>query len=59
MNRVFDDFFRGFDVPVSIFGGALSWPRVDIAETDKEYRVAAELAGLEEGNSSSRCMTML
>jgi HSP20 family protein len=48
MNRVFDDFFRGFDMPRSIFGGVASWPAVDVAETDKEYRVTAELPGLDE-----------
>lgn len=48
MNRVFDDFFRGFDMPRSIFGGATGWPAVDVAETDKEYRVTAELPGLDE-----------
>jgi len=49
MSRLFDDFWRGFDLPAP-FGEA--WgsftPRVDIEETDTEVRVAAELPGLEE-----------
>jgi HSP20 family protein len=45
MNRLFDDVFRAFD-DSRLWGGA--WPRVDVDETDKEYRVTAELPGLEE-----------
>lgn len=52
VNRLFDEFFGGF-------GLAPAWdtretmptaftPRVDIAETDKEIRVVAELPGLDE-----------
>lgn len=46
MNRLFDDVFRGFDD--SRFWGRSAWPSVDVEETDKEYRVTAELPGLEE-----------
>jgi HSP20 family protein len=46
MNRMFDDFFRGFDLP-QVFGRQ-SWPNIDVAETDTEYKVTAELPGLEE-----------
>jgi HSP20 family protein len=47
MNRLFDDVFRDFER--SSFGfGRGSWPSVDVEEADKEYRVTAELAGLEE-----------
>ena len=52
MNRMFDDMFRGFDV--APFGVAsrtldrLSWPQIDIEETDKEMRITAELPGLDE-----------
>ena len=46
MNRVFDDFFRGFDLP-QVFGRQ-SWPQIDVAETDTEYKVTAELPGMEE-----------
>ena len=49
MNRLFDDVFRGFGVPsMAGFDRDLSWPRVELAETDKEIRVTAELPGLDE-----------
>lgn len=47
MNRVFDDFFRGFEQPLSI-GSQMGWPHVEVRETDKEFKVYAELPGLEE-----------
>src|SRR6266478_1737676 len=47
MNRLFDDVFRGFDDP-RLLAGRSGWPSVDVEETEKEYRVTAELAGLEE-----------
>ncbi|UEM06855.1 Hsp20/alpha crystallin family protein (plasmid) [Skermanella rosea] len=49
VNRLFDDFFGGFGVrlPAAGFGGP-GWPQTDVAETDREYRVTAELPGLEE-----------
>lgn len=49
VNRLFDDVFRGFGVPS--FAGldrSLGWPQVELAETDKEIRVTAELPGLDE-----------
>ena len=50
MNRVFDDFFRGFDVPLPARLGwaAGGWPHVEVSETDGEVKVVAELPGLEE-----------
>src|SRR5579885_2725591 len=51
VNRLFDDFWRDFSLPsLGSFGalGRSAWPHVDIAETDKEIRVTAELPGLEE-----------
>ncbi len=52
MNRVFDDFFRDFDMRLPVVGGAAGfnggWPHLDLAETDKEVTVTAELPGLEE-----------
>jgi HSP20 family protein len=47
VNRLFDETFRNFDAP-SLFGRLPSWPNVEISETDKEFRVSAELPGLEE-----------
>ena len=49
VNRLFDDFFRGFDMPpVGRFGSWGSWPTVEVSETDKEVRVTAEVPGLDE-----------
>lgn len=50
MNRVFDNFFRGFDWPMSTAPGwsVGSWPHVEIAETDNEVKLVAELPGMEE-----------
>lgn len=49
MNLLFEDFWRGFDLPVSM---ADAWstftPRVDVEETEDEVRVTADLPGLEE-----------
>ena len=51
MNRLFDDFFRGFDAPALMRGGAAAvagaWPRLEVEETENEYRVHAELPGME------------
>src|SRR4051794_28008920 len=47
MNRLFDEAFRAFDV--GTFGSqSMSWPSVEVNETDKEVKVVAELPGLEE-----------
>lgn len=51
MNRVFDDFFRDFDMRLPMTGGAGfngGWPHIDMAETDKELTITAELPGMEE-----------
>ncbi len=52
MNRLFDDVFRGFDMaPFGSLGGMgrlAGWPHVEVAETDKDVRISAELPGLEE-----------
>ena len=47
VNRLFDEAFRGFGSP-QLWGGSSSWPTMDVEETDKEYRVSAELPGMEE-----------
>jgi HSP20 family protein len=53
VNRLFDDVLRGFDTP-SMFGrmmpGNGSWPSLEISESDKEIRVAAEVPGLDEND---------
>jgi HSP20 family protein len=47
MDRLFDDFFR-----VPTFGGgwsrAMSWPSLEVKETDDEVRITAELPGMTE-----------
>ena len=51
INRMFEDFWRGFDVePWGRWEGSLRGftPSVDVEETDTELRVTAELPGLEE-----------
>jgi len=49
VNRLFDDVFRGFGAPMLAgFERTLSWPSVELGETDSEIRVTAELPGLDE-----------
>jgi HSP20 family protein len=50
MNRMFDDAFRGFDLaPFGMTSRPLvGWPHIEVDETDKEVRITAELAGLDE-----------
>ncbi len=52
MNRLFDDVFRGFDMaPFGSLGGMgrmAGWPHVEVAETDKDVRISAELPGLDD-----------
>jgi len=50
IDRLFDDFTRGFpSFPALGNGGAASMlPTMDVAETDKEIEISAELPGLEE-----------
>jgi HSP20 family protein len=49
MNRLFDDFFRGTDLPVSLHSGWMTgWPNVEVSDTGKEIKVIAEVPGLEE-----------
>lgn len=52
MNRLFDEAFRGFDAPAVVsrrMGFAhMGWPRIDVAETEKDITVTAEIPGLEE-----------
>ena len=50
MDRMFDNFFRGFDWPMSTTPGwsVGGWPHVEISETDNEVKLVAELPGMEE-----------
>lgn len=49
MNRLFDDFSRGFGLPARN-GAATSfgWPSIEVRENDQAIKVAAELPGLEQ-----------
>lgn len=49
VNRLFDDVVRSFGLPgFGEFDRHLSWPHVELGETDGEIRVTAELPGLDE-----------
>ncbi len=59
MNRLFEDFYRGFDRDFDLtpFGGRFGFlsngshglsPKIDVSETDDEVEVTAELPGLSE-----------
>lgn len=58
MNRVFDDFFHSWEMPLmnrsfdlsalGAFEQSAVSPRIDVHETDKELRISAELPGLSE-----------
>ena len=47
LDRVFDSFWRGFGPPAADAPRAFA-PRMDVTATETEYRVDAELPGLEE-----------
>ena len=49
MTRLFDGFFRGFDDPL-IGRAQFGWPHVDVRENDSQFKVCAELPGLEESD---------
>ncbi|WP_135213057.1 Hsp20/alpha crystallin family protein [Vitreimonas flagellata] len=49
MNRLFDDTFNGFGLaPFTREQNSFGFPSVELTETDKELKVTAELAGLDE-----------
>ena len=49
VDRLFEDFMHNFSLPVA---GRLGWPsklpHVEVDETDKEYKIVAELPGMDE-----------
>ena len=47
MDRVFDDMFGQSMLP-SLGGSAVSWPIVEVGETDREIRITAEMPGMNE-----------
>jgi HSP20 family protein len=53
MDRLFDDFFTGFGMPIPLppaaaSSGTLLAPRIDVSESGQEIRIAAELPGVDE-----------
>jgi HSP20 family protein len=51
MNRLFDDVFSRFDSTMPPFFNRLpAWPSVEVVETDKDVRIAAELPGMDEND---------
>jgi HSP20 family protein len=54
MDRLFDETFRGFGLgPLGMermLGADLGWPRIEVADGDKEVKVTAELPGLDEND---------
>ncbi len=63
IDRLFDDALRGFGFPTlamppwpSDWPGMLK-PALDIQETDKQYKIALEVPGVEEKTSRSRSTT--
>jgi HSP20 family protein len=48
MNRMFDDAWRGFGVPMLTGGSTSNWPSLGFSENETGYTVTAEVPGLEE-----------
>lgn len=48
MNRLFDDVVRSIDAPFSGIAPSGGWPKIEIADDERELRVSAEVPGLEE-----------
>lgn len=48
MNRLFDDFWRDFDGGSFGLSSSINFPRIEMSETDKEFRIEAELPGMDE-----------
>ncbi|TGY88247.1 Hsp20/alpha crystallin family protein [Marinicauda algicola] len=48
MDRMFDDFVRGWPLSESVSSTGFMSPRVDVVETEKGLEITAELPGIEE-----------
>ena len=51
VDRLFEDAFRGFEgLPgfAGLTGRGVTWPSLEVSESEKEIRISAELPGLEE-----------
>ncbi|MFO7305165.1 MAG: Hsp20/alpha crystallin family protein [Gammaproteobacteria bacterium] len=50
MNRLFEDFWRDFEGDGFGLTSSFSFPRIETSETDKEFKIAAELPGMDEND---------
>src|SRR4029450_6837383 len=48
MSRLFDDVFNSFGNTPSLMGRMPAWPSVEVVQSDKDVRISAALAGLDE-----------
>lgn len=51
MNRLFDDVFRGFGIPMRAHSGeaaSMLHPDVDVSENENEFKICADLPGVSE-----------
>ncbi|MER3546190.1 MAG: hypothetical protein C4338_00790 [Rhodanobacteraceae bacterium] len=50
VNRLFDDMWNGFDLPMMRSGGLLDsgWPHIDLIEKDKDFVLTVEVPGMDE-----------
>lgn len=48
VNRLFDDMWRDFDMPLMRGGRTLAWPAVEMVEGDKDVMLTVEVPGLSE-----------
>ena len=48
IDKVFDEFSRGFRFPRMFEGSVRGGPRIDVSESEEEIKVTAELPGVEE-----------
>lgn len=48
IDRLFEDVFRGSLPSLGVGRGSMSWPSVEVGETNREIRITAELPGLSD-----------
>jgi HSP20 family protein len=50
LNRVFEDFWQGFNQPLTAFGSSSNEliPRIDVRDSDRDVEIVAELPGVKE-----------
>jgi HSP20 family protein len=48
VDRLFDDFTRGFSMPSLLGDRGIGWPSVELKEDEKHFCIEAELPGMEE-----------